>query len=96
MEFNEAQDGRTNLDSIREKYANSGYVMPDIIFWNVNGRIGNSPAMSNDPGVGLVSGFSPAILTSILNGRVLSPYDLMCKAVMDDRYEPVTTMLSIH
>ena len=95
MEFDEAQDGRTNLDSIRAKYANSGYVMPEIIFWNVNGRIDNVPAMSNDPGVGLVSGFSPAILTSILKGRVLSPYDLMHKAVMDSRYEPVTTMLEL-
>jgi hypothetical protein len=95
MEFNEAADGRTNLDSIRAKYANSGYVMPEIIFWNVNGRMDNVPAMSNDPGVGLVSGFSPAILTSILKGRVLSPYDLMHKAVMDSRYEPVTTMLEL-
>jgi len=94
MEFDEA--GRnTNLDGIRAAYSSAGYILPEIIFWNVNGRVGNVPASSSDANVGLVSGFSPAILTSILQGKVTSPYDLMCTAVMNKRYESVTHMLDL-
>ena len=91
MEFNTAtRDNRsTNLDVIRAKYNQSGYVMPEIIFWNVNGRLGNSPAQVQDQGVGLVSGFSPSILKSILKGKVYGPEQLMLDTVMTDRYARV-------
>lgn len=77
---------KTNLDVVREKYAKAGYTMPEIIFWNVNGRPGNVPAKADDPGVGLVSGFSPAILTAILAGQGFTPVDLMMQAVGGERY----------
>lgn len=88
MEFNEA--GRyTNLDVIKAEYIRWGYEMPEIIFWNVNGRIGNSPAQVSDKGIGLVSGFSPSILKSILKGKVYGPEQLMLDTVMTDRYARV-------
>lgn len=87
MEFDEADDRGTNLDSIRNKYQAAGYKMPEIIFWNVNGRIGNSPAQIHDKGIGLVSGFSPSILKSILKGQVYGPYELMMDTVNTERYE---------
>ena len=90
MEFDEASYGRTNLDDIRAKYAASGYELPEIIFWNVNGRVGNVPAKCDEPGIGLVSGFSPAILTAILAGKSMSPADLMLEAVNGERYERIT------
>jgi hypothetical protein len=89
MEFDEADGGyrsKTNLDVIREKYKAAGYVMPQIIFWNVNGRPGNSPAQKTDSGVGLVSGFSPSILKTILKGKVYGPTELMLDTVMTERY----------
>ena len=89
MEFNEADRGRTNLDSIRSKYQASGYTMPEIVFWNVNGRMGNSPARVADKGVGLVSGFSPSILKSILGGKIYGPEQLMLDTVMVDRYKDI-------
>jgi hypothetical protein len=90
MEFDSACNGyrtpRTNLDAIRDKYQQAGYKMPEIIFWNVNGRLGNSPAQVRDKGVGLVSGFSPSILKSILKGQVYGPEQLMMDTIMVDRY----------
>ena len=89
MEFDEGTRGSTNLDAIRAKYNHAGYAMPEIIFWNVNGRIGNSPANVQDSGVGLVSGFSPSILKSILKGKVYGPRELMLDTVMAERYARV-------
>lgn len=87
MEFDQAEDNKTNLDSIKEKYEKSGYKMPEIIFWNVNGRVGNIPANKYDSKVGLVSGFSPAILKSILLGEVETPTQLMLRTVNNGRYD---------
>lgn len=89
MEFNEADSGNTNLDAIRREYALKGYKLPQIVFWNVNGRIGNVPAQTHDKGVGLVSGFSPSILKSILKGEIYSPQQLMMDTVMTDRYKRI-------
>jgi hypothetical protein len=89
MEFDEADGGyrsKTNLDVIREKYKAAGYVMPQIIFWNVNGRPGNSPAQKSDSGIGLISGFSPSILKTVLKGQVYGPEQLMLDTVDTERY----------
>jgi hypothetical protein len=101
MEFDQADCGHyhrnrsvTNLDAIREQYKAAGYTMPEIIFWNVNGRVGNFPAKASDSKVGLVSGFSPAILTAILQGEVTTPYDLMEAAIRSPRYAPIARSLS--
>jgi hypothetical protein len=86
MEFNSACQGVSNLDSIRAKYSDAGYKMPEIVFWNVNGRLGNVPASSKDSGIGLVSGFSPSILKAVLQGEIYSPEQLMLDAVDTARY----------
>lgn len=90
MEFDSACDygqSGTNLDIIREKYQQAGYKMPEIIFWNVNGRVGNSPGQDSHKGIGLVSGFSPSILKSVLKGEICSPEQLMMDTVNVDRYK---------
>lgn len=91
MEFNEADENRTNLDVIRAKYFESGYKMPEIVFWNVNGRLGNVPASAKDSGIGLVSGFSPSILKSVLQGEIYSPEQLMLDTVDTARYSCIET-----
>lgn len=91
MEFNEADREGTNLDAIRAKYSRSGYKMPEIVFWNVNGRLGNVPAHSKDQGIGLVSGFSPSVLKSILQGEIYSPEQLMLDTIDTARYSCIRT-----
>lgn len=88
MEFDEAT-GYTNYEAIRNEYNRHGYAMPQIVFWNVNGRMGNVPAQTKDGNVGLVSGFSPAILKSILKGQIYSPTQLMMDTLMVDRYSKI-------
>ena len=83
----------TNLDHIRAKYAEAGYTMPEIIFWNLNGRVGNVPATNADKNIGLVSGFSPSILKSILQGKVETPGELMLKTV--EGYKDVVDCLEL-
>jgi hypothetical protein len=94
MEFDIASRGGTNFDAIKQKYADVGYKMPEIIFWNVAGRMGNVPVNANESNVGLVSGFSPSILTTVLNGEIISPYQLMRDAVDTDKYIHMTKSLN--
>jgi len=93
MEFDQcATNGSdTALKMIDRMYQSAGYKMPEIIFWNVNGRLGNVPANFKTKGVGLVSGFSPSILKSILQGNIDTPQSLMLRTVMSERYEPINT-----
>ena len=92
MEFNScAQNGNdTALSMIKRMYSESGYKMPDIIFWNVNGRLGNVPANFKAKNVGLVSGFSPSILKSVLSGSIDTPASLMLKTINSERYKAIT------
>lgn len=76
----------TNYEAIKNKYHLYGYELPGIIFWNVRGKAGNVPVTMKDFNTGLVSGYSPSILTSILNGKVLSPIDIMLDTVNKERY----------
>ena len=89
MEFDQCGT-QTNLEGIRDQYEVAGYTLPEIVFWNVNGRPNNVPARSNDQGIGLVSGFSPAILKTILAGQVVNPVQLMRDAVDIERYSNIT------
>ena len=102
MEFNEAtrtgnyhgnpnEYNATAIEMIKEQYSEAGYKMPEIIFWNVNGRLNNVPVTMNEQGAALVSGFSPSILKSILSGEWENPLDLMLETIKNERYEVITT-----
>lgn len=92
MEFdrcaNNSSDDAFNM--IRRMYSDSGYKMPEIIFWNVKGRLGNVPTGFDTKSVGLVSGFSPSILKSILQGSIDTPEGLMLRTINSERYESIT------
>lgn len=80
----------TNFELIKSKYKAAGYEVPGIIFWNVNGVAGNVPVTMKDENVGLVSGYSPSILTSVLQAKVLTPIDLMLETVNSERYQCIS------
>ena len=80
----------TNFEAIKAKYVAAGYEMPGIIFWNVNGDAGNVPVTMRDQNVGLVSGYSPSILKSVLQAKVLSPMELMLNTVNAERYSIIS------
>jgi hypothetical protein len=75
------------MDFIEKEYAAAGYKAPQIVFWNLNGRAGNSPVTYNKAGAALVSGFSPSIVKSVLGGEEMTPISIMLKTVMVQRYD---------
>jgi len=77
----------TAYEAIVKKYKNAGYKLPQIVFWNVRGREENNPVLASMKGVGLVSGFNPSKMTSILSGQIQTPEDLMMKIVHSERYQ---------
>lgn len=63
---------------IERLYTAHGYTMPSVVFWNVNAYAGQAPVSANKPGVALVSGFSPSIMTAILGRKPeATPEELM-------------------
>lgn len=94
MQFDECVDGSSNtaMEMMKKKYAKAGYIMPQIIFWNVRSSNG-VPAKINEQGVALVSGYSPSIMKSVLGGQ-MTPLGMMEKVLNSERYEAVEKALS--
>jgi hypothetical protein len=103
MEFNQASQssggwGDTTAHSwnptaqkmIEQMYSDAGYTMPKIVYWNLNARNNNFPVSFDKEGTALVSGFSPALLTSLLAGKDLTPISMMNQVVNSQRYEKIT------
>lgn len=91
MQFDSAVRGsHVNIFKEAERQFNMhGYDLPNIVFWNVN-AYGNQPMTMNELGVQLVSGFSPSIMTQLLNADGKTPYDFMLDVINSDRYAEVT------
>ena len=99
MEFNSATNsGWRNTGStwnptaqqmIEDMYDVAGYTMPQIVYWNIQSRNGGVPVAFDKQGTALVSGFSPAIMTSLLGGDIESPQQIMDKTILGERYAPV-------
>lgn len=77
----------TAMQMMRRKYEAAGYTMPRIVFWNLNDK-GDKPVRFGENGVALVSGFSPAVMKSVLASDLdkFTPESVMLKTLMVDRY----------
>lgn len=92
MEFNMAVCGRPDealFQTIEAKFAEAGYKMPRLIFWNVNSRTNVIPVKENELGVALVSGFSVNVIKMVMSGK-LDPYEVLVEQLMSPRYECIT------
>jgi hypothetical protein len=85
-------DSCTNYDDsamemIERKYAEFGYEVPKIVFWNLNSK-DNAPVKFDKSGTALVSGFSPSIVKAVLAGDMedFTPEAIMNKTIMNERY----------
>ena len=91
MEFDRGTYGQPNktlFENIARKYADAGYQLPRLIFWNVNSRTGTIPVKENALGVALVSGFSVNVVKMVLSGQ-LDPYKCLIEQLDVERYAPV-------
>ena len=72
----------TLLENIAQKWVRYGYELPRVIFWNLDARQNNIPALGGR--FSYVSGFSMNMVEQILSGE--DGYSLMMKKLDTERY----------
>lgn len=90
MQFNQCiRNDDSAMQMIERKYANAGYKVPNIVFWNLNASSSNVPVKYDKNGTALISGFSPSIMTSVLSAKTFSPVSIMLETLNSPRYSVV-------
>ena len=80
------------FEVIAKKYADAGYLIPRMIFWNVNSRTGTIPVKENELGVALVSGFSVNVVKMVMSGKT-EPFECLLETLNSERYTPIEKAL---
>lgn len=78
----------TAMEMITRKYEAAGYNVPKVVFWNINAN-SNVPVTADKSGAALVSGFSPAIVKSLLAADMsdFTPFGIMMSTINNPRYD---------
>lgn len=79
---------KTLFKNIKDKFKQNGYELPKLIWWNAN-AINEVFPMKADENCQYVSGASPSIMKSVIEGKMLSPIDLIKLTVLTDRYSAI-------
>ena len=92
MEFDYCTEnaGMTNFEYAKKIFAENGYTLPQVVFWNVDSRNDQQPVTMNELGVVLVSGSSPRIFSMIKAGTLSSPMSFMLGVLNSERYRKIT------
>ena len=90
MEFDYCTKGAdlTNFEYAKKIFAEAGYQLPRVVFWNVASRTKQQPVTMNEQGVALVSGCSPRIFGMLSSGN-LSPMGYMLDILGTERYAKI-------
>ena len=90
MEFNccVRNAGATNFENAKVKFVAHGYLLPGIVFRNVQSRNTQQPVTRNEQGVALVSDCTPRIFGMISDG-VLPPLGYMLDILGTERYAKI-------
>ena len=90
MEINAWHGGSlTFTEEMRKRFAEAGYEMPKLVYWNVDSRKDTFLASKNDPNAILVSGQSASTFKNLIKGIDLSAYEIMVETLNDPRYDCV-------
>ena len=89
MQFNKCTSGRGVSKDMRKSFKDAGYACPELVFWNLNDYGRNTPVNFDKEGVALVSGYSPALMKSILSmdTEAFTPINIVKDAVCKERYD---------
>ena len=79
----------TLFQTIAREYTDAGFVMPNLVFWNVDARNAQFPMSMDERGFQMVSGCSPSIFTNTMKGTFVSAHDLMIDVLNGERYQAV-------
>lgn len=102
MDFNKAtadsqltyKNIKINYQKVQSKYAENGYTLPQIIFWNLSGDNTDIPISVTEHKTILISGFFPSIVSKILNGNDLSPFEIIRNTLDIERLKSVRCALT--
>lgn len=79
----------TFTEEMRKRFADAGYEMPKLVYWNVDSRKDTFLASKNDPNAILVSGQSASTFKNLIKGIDLSAFEIMVQTLNDTRYDCV-------
>ena len=79
----------TNFENAKRRFAEHGYKLPKLVFWNVASRGGNQPVTMNEEGTALVSGCTPRLFSMVAGGDV-TPYSAMADMLSSERYAQIS------
>ena len=90
MEFDYCAENAslTNFEHAKKLFAEAGYTLPEIVFWNVASRNRQQPVTKNEQGVALVSGCTPRLFSMVASGT-MNPYAFMLEVVESERYAKI-------
>lgn len=77
------------MDEMAQMFANNGYVLPKIIYWNVDSRQDTYHAVCENKNVSMVSGQSVSTFKTVLMSIDETPYDTMLQTLNDKMYEMI-------
>ena len=75
------------MDELARRYTAAGYIIPRIVYWNVNSRQDTYHATSDYKNVAMVSGHSVSTFKNILNAIDEDPYQTMLSILENERYD---------
>lgn len=67
----------TNFNGWKKAFKEAGYILPKIVYWNVAAVTRGLPVCKHDNDCLMISGFSTALLGSLLNVTEFKPVDAM-------------------
>lgn len=91
MEFDRCTNNAdlSNFEYAKLLFAQHGYTLPNLVFWNVDSRNEQQPVKMDETGTALVSGNSPRIFSMVMNGET-DPVKFMESVILAERYEMIT------
>lgn len=93
MQFDYAMDTRyswTFYDGLKQEFADAGYEIPNVVFWNVNASDNTFHVFCSYKGVQLASGSSPSVFKTIMDNIGTTPYEAMINTLNQLMYDSVT------
>lgn len=86
---------RTLFKEIEQRFIDNGYIMPKLVFWNVNNRTGTMPFHENDSfPCSLVSGFSVNTFKMVMSDKT-NPWDTLVEQLLVKRYNAAENCLLV-
>ncbi len=76
-------------DTVKKEFADAGYEIPAVIFWNVNSRHDVFHADANRRGVQLVSGQSVTVFKQLMKSLDMTAVEAMNEVIDSPRYDAI-------